>query len=120
MTTGKVDSAKGAKMLRKSGFDRKPKGKNPLRFGADDLGQSCPQHCPQHVDPFFDPSTEPLGTPLSVREAASLIGCSPWTVRQKYLPAGLPHLRLGPTGKLVFYRNQIVNWILEKQKNERR
>ena len=58
---------------------------------------------------------ELLGQPLSIKEAASLIGCSPWTVRQKYVPLGLPHLRSGPNGKLIFYRNQIIRWLLERQ-----
>jgi hypothetical protein len=31
------------------------------------------------------------------------------------LPSGLPYFRIGKAGKLTFYRNQIVRWILEKQ-----
>lgn len=58
---------------------------------------------------------ELLGQPLSIREAAKLIGCSSWTVRQKYVPLGLPHLRSGPNGKLIFYKNQIIDWLLERQ-----
>jgi hypothetical protein len=57
-----------------------------------------------------------LGEPLSVHDAARLIGCSAWTVRQKHLKAGLPCLRSGPSGRLTFYRNQVVAWILEQQK----
>jgi hypothetical protein len=60
-------------------------------------------------------STE-LGEPLSVYEVAKLIGCSAWTVRQKHLREGLPCFRSGPSGRLTFYRNQVVAWILEKQK----
>jgi hypothetical protein len=44
-----------------------------------------------------------------------LLGCSVWTVRQKYLPQGLPHLRASAAGKFVFFRKQIVNWILKRQ-----
>ena len=58
---------------------------------------------------------ELLGQPLSIREAAKLIGCSSWTVRQKYVPLGLPHLRSGPNGKLIFYKNQIIHWLIERQ-----
>ena len=58
---------------------------------------------------------ELLGDALSIREAAKLIGCSSWTVRQKYVPLGLPHLRSGPNGKLIFYKNQIIRWLLERQ-----
>jgi phage terminase Nu1 subunit (DNA packaging protein) len=57
-----------------------------------------------------------LGEPLSVYDAARLIGCSPWTVRQKHVKAGLPCFRSGSSGRLTFYRNQVVAWILEKQK----
>lgn len=72
-----------------------------LRFSP---GQSCPQQYPQA-----------LGPPLSIRAVAELLGCSAWTVRQKYLPQGLPYLRSGPTGKLVFFRDQVTQWILKRQ-----
>jgi len=74
-------------------------------------GQSCPQHYPQAVEY----GNEPLGAPLSIREVARLIGCSAWTVRQSYLPQGLPHLRSGPHGKLIFFRDQVIRWILQHQ-----
>jgi hypothetical protein len=57
-----------------------------------------------------------LGQPLSIREVAKLIGCSPWNVRQRYIPQGLPHLRSGPSGKLIFYRDQVVRWVLVQQR----
>jgi len=56
-----------------------------------------------------------LGRPLSIREVAKLIGCSAWTVRQKYVPRGLPHLRSGPSGRLTFFENQVVHWVLAQQ-----
>lgn len=56
-----------------------------------------------------------LGEPLGIREVAQLIGCSPWTVRQRYVPAGLPCLRSTPNGKLLFYKNQVIQWLLLKQ-----
>jgi hypothetical protein len=59
-----------------------------------------------------------LGEPLSVYDAARLIGCSAWTVRQKHVRAGLPCFRSGPSGRLTFYRNQVVAWILERQKEQ--
>jgi hypothetical protein len=55
-----------------------------------------------------------LGAPLGVRAVAELIGCSPWTVRQKLVTSGLPHLRFGANGKLVFYENQIIEWIVRQ------
>jgi hypothetical protein len=92
---------------RRSGFDMNAKGPEPLGFSRVGLGQSYPQHYP-HM-------TEPLGEPLSIRDVAQLIGCSPWTVRQRYLPQGLPHLRSGPAGKLIFFRDQVTRWILQRQ-----
>jgi hypothetical protein len=59
-----------------------------------------------------------LGPPLSIREVAALIGCSAWTVRQKYVPLGLPHFRTGSTGKLLFYKDQVIRWLLGQQKGE--
>jgi phage terminase Nu1 subunit (DNA packaging protein) len=60
-----------------------------------------------------------LGEPLSVYDAARLIGCSAWTVRQKHVRQGLPCFRSGPSGRLIFYRNQVVAWILEKQNQQK-
>jgi len=56
-----------------------------------------------------------LGVPLSIRQVAAMLGCSPWTVRQQHIPAGLPHFRSGPQGKLVFFRDQVVAWVLRQQ-----
>ena len=76
-------------------------------FAASYPGQLYPDDYPGDSDP--------LGVPISIREVANVLGVSPWTVRQKYLPQGLPHLRSGPQGKLVFYRQQVIRWILERQ-----
>jgi hypothetical protein len=86
---------------------------NPMEIldsGDQSLGQRRPQHCPQAEECFS------LGVPMSIADVAALLGCSPWTVRQKYLPKGLPHLRASHAGKLIFFRNQIVDWVLEHQK----
>jgi hypothetical protein len=72
-------------------------------------GQNYPQHYPQSNVPA-------LGEPMSIFDVASLLGCSIWTVRQKYLPHGLPHLRATATGKIVFFRQQVVDWILKQQR----
>jgi excisionase family DNA binding protein len=94
------------RVLRKSGFGFDPKPTDLLGFAAPDLGQRYQQHC---LPP------EPMGVPLSIREAARLIGCSLWTVRQTLMPRGLPHFRAGG-GKLIFYTNQITRWIENQQK----
>jgi hypothetical protein len=62
---------------------------------------------------------ELLGEPLAIGEVARLIGVSVWTVRQQCLRQGLPHFRASRSGRLIFYRNQVVRWLIEKQ-NERR
>jgi len=56
-----------------------------------------------------------LGPPLDIRQAAELIGCSPWTVRQTLIPRGLPYLRFTANGRLIFYRDQVVRWIENQQ-----
>jgi hypothetical protein len=62
----------------------------------------------------------PLGIPLNIAEAARLIGCSPWTVRQTLIPQGLPHFRFTANGRLVFYQHQIVRWIENQQQGGKR
>jgi hypothetical protein len=57
-----------------------------------------------------------LGRALDIRAVAYLIGCSPWTVRQKLIRVGLPHFRSGASGKLIFYEAQVVRWIESQQK----
>ena len=79
-----------------------------LNIPRDRLGQQYPHHYPQ--------ANDALGEPLTIRDVARLLGCSDWTVRHAYLPKGLPYLRSGPLGKLIFYRNQVVQWILEHQR----
>jgi hypothetical protein len=74
------------------------------------LGQSYPRRYPG--------SESPLGAPLSIRDVAGLIGCSAWTVRQKFIPLGLPHLRSGPSGRLTFFSNQVVAWVLAQQQRK--
>jgi hypothetical protein len=91
-----------------------------LHLSAVSLGQNCPPCCPQGCPPSDEqesPSfSDPLGVPLSIRQAAALIGVSAWTIRQRYLAAGLPHFRSTPQGKLIFYKNQIINWLLTEQR----
>ena len=59
-----------------------------------------------------------LGEPLDLRGVAELIGCSTWTVRQTLIPRGLPCFRSGPGGRLIFFRSQVVRWILRHQRKE--
>jgi hypothetical protein len=97
-------------------------GKQALILRA--LGQSAPSNAtgsllaglPARL-PAASPATagRDLGVPLGLREVAELIGLSPWTVRQVLLKKGLPHFRSGASGKLIFYRDQVIRWITKSQ-----
>jgi hypothetical protein len=65
--------------------------------------------------PAFGPPASALGQPLCIEQAAELIGCSPWTVRQTLIPRGLPHFRFRASGRLIFYRDQVIRWIENQQ-----
>lgn len=88
---------------------------SPLRGG-----KRFPPHFPPPPGPFLREqgpflsapgSGDRLGAPLDINEAAGLIGCSPWTVRQTLIPRGLPHFRFKASGRLIFYKNQVIRWI---------
>jgi hypothetical protein len=100
-------------VTRKSRFTGDQNAKEPLDFSDVRGGQSDPRHCP-----YPESSECPLGVPLNIEDVAMLLGCSPWTVRQRYLPQGLPHFRASASGKFVFFRRQILDWILERQRKE--
>lgn len=103
------------KMTRKSGFDLGQNSKEFPSLGALRLGQNYPQHYPHREESRLLLGDDILGEPLSVRGVAKLIGCSAWTIRQRYLPAGLPHHRLTRNGKLIFYKQQVIRWLLNEQ-----
>jgi hypothetical protein len=98
---------------RTSGQRSWPQGKRVFNFSPARVGHSSPHPCPTQYPHPGD--ADPLGTPLSIGGVAALIGCSVWTVRQKYLPLGLPHWRLGDKGKLTFYRTQVIRWLVLQQ-----
>jgi hypothetical protein len=96
---------------------------NPLAIQVippTSLGHSYPRQYPQphggNRQTIEPAERSPLGLPLSIREVARMIGCSAWTIRQRHIPAGLPHFRAGSNGKLVFFREQVIAWILQQQK----
>jgi len=104
---------------RKSGFQGNDKGAESLDFSSVRVGQSCPQQYPQSAE-VLQAANSPgsLGEPMDIGQVAALLGCSVWTVRQRYLPQGLPHLRACASGKLVFFREQVIGWILKRQKQK--
>jgi hypothetical protein len=91
-----------------------------LRFRDSSLGQWNPQHCPQSAESTSQPprSPAPLGDPLTIDGVAELLGCSPWTIRQRYLRQGLPHLQASARGKLIFFREQIIAWVEKRQRRK--
>lgn len=101
------------RILRTSGLPPSPNAKRILAFAPISLGHSCPQQYPQRCPHLEAPHS--LGEPLSICETARVIGCSAWTVRQKLIPLGLPVFRSGPSGRLIFYRDQVVRWIQFRQ-----
>lgn len=106
---------------RKSGFTGDAKGAEGLDFSPVALGQSCPQQYPHPAESIqATNSAGSLGDPMDVSHVAALLGCSAWTVRQRYLPQGLPHLRTCASGKLVFFREQVIGWILKRQQQRQK
>jgi len=90
-----------------------------LEFSVSDLGQRKPRHCPPSAEVIQAANSRgSLGDPMDIGQVAALLGCSAWTVRQRYLPQGLPHLRACASGKLVFFREQVIGWILKRQKQK--
>lgn len=87
-------------------------GAETLSVSAFQGGQrkpySCPEDCPQ--------AESALGEPMDIEDVAMLLGCSVWTIRQRYLREGLPHLRASERGRFVFFREQVIDWILERQR----
>lgn len=102
-----------------------PKAAKPAQirpFSASSPGQCWPGHWPgqpgppvRETGPILCASGAALGAPLNISEVAELIGCSPWTVRQTLIPRGLPHFRLKASGRLIFYRDQVIRWIENQQ-----
>ena len=104
--------------IRKSGKGESGKRSGLLEFPNLCLGQRNPMRCPsQETDSAA--AENPLGEALGIRQVSRLIGCSVWMVRNRLLARGLPHLRLTPGGRLFFYRNQVLEWLVEIQKERR-
>jgi hypothetical protein len=96
-----------------SALHERAKHAKTLDLSPSGLGQQCSGQLPDHY-PY---SSALFGESLGVREVADLLGCSPWTVRNKYLPQGLPHVRASSAGKIVFFRGQVIQWILKQQQH---
>jgi len=105
----------------KYGLSETPKAAERLEFSRSGPGQRNPQRCPQ-VPGGSHSSVSPgsLGEPMDIGQVAALLGCSAWTVRHRYLAQGLPHLRACASGKLVFFREQVIGWILKRQQQRQK
>jgi hypothetical protein len=100
---------------------RRAKAAESLNFSSLHLGQMNPQHCPHPEGGVSEPpSSAILGQPLNIGQVATLLGCSAWTVRQRYLPQGLPYLRASANGRLVFFRDQVTEWVIRRQQLQNR
>ena len=97
-----------------SGFGNDAEPAPNQRISRSRVGQRDPQQKPGLT--VAPNALSALGEPLTIRMVSAMLGCSAWTIRQRYIPEGLPHLRSGPAGKLVFFRNQVVQWILQQQR----
>jgi len=106
---------------RESGMAARPKKADLGQFWPSRLGQQCPTHCPpQPAAPGGQPTPSGadsrLGQALDIGQVARLVGCSPWSIRNTWIPRGLPHFRSGASSKLIFYTDQVVSWIERQQK----
>lgn len=106
-----------------SAFGATSKSAETLDIAHSSLGQRCPSPCPEscphppaHETNASHDAEDRLGAAMNIGQVARLLGCSVWTVRQRYMPQGLPHLRVSAVGKIVFFRSQVVDWILKQQK----
>lgn len=105
-----------------SDFVHSAKPPKTLAISPSGRGQRYPHPCPEQYpypgNQSSDVSADLLGPPLTIREVARMFGCSAWTVRQRLIPLGLPYFRLTPNGKLMFFHNQIVRWVIERQRQK--
>jgi hypothetical protein len=105
---------------RMSGFARSPKAMEMQQISESSVAESWARQRARGraVEDADAAVFDGLGAPLSIRAVARMLGCSPWTVRQQHIPAGLPHFRSGPQGKIVFFRDQVVQWVLRQQQRK--
>ena len=105
-----------------SGIGRTTNTAQSRELAASALGQGRPSQYPsgsQLAPPNSRTAASRLGSPLDVKGVARLLSCSPWSIRHTWIPRGLPHLRSGPAGKLVFFEAQLVAWIERQQQGGR-
>jgi len=110
---------------KESGIERRAKAAILQELGLSAIGQHYPKHYPTQPVASGGQLTASgaesrLGHPLDIRQVARLVGCSPWSIRNTWIPNGLPHFRSGASSKLIFYEAQVVRWIERQQQGGQR
>lgn len=105
---------------KESGIGRTPNAAELLEIMRPPVGQHCPTQKPKPPEPSggrpaATGSGTRLGQPLNISQVARLLGCSPWSIRNTWIPRGLPHFRSGASSKLIFFEAQVVRWIERQQ-----
>jgi hypothetical protein len=105
---------------KESGIGKAPNAAQLLELMRPPLGQHCPTEKPSRPElsdgqPAASGAALRLGTPLDIRQVAALVGCRPWSIRNTWIPKGLPHFRSGASSKLIFFEAQVVRWIERQQ-----
>lgn len=114
MTTRNAIELDRHKETRKSGFGHHPNLAETLEIAHPDVGQLYPQDYP-HPEQTNGADDNELGEAIGIATVAKMLRCSTWTVRNKWVPQGLPHIRASRKGRMVFHRNQVNRWILKRQ-----
>jgi hypothetical protein len=109
----KARAAGSQKRARLPGLTAPARGRRRAGRGRAQPGAFLPE--PRAFGRALQADPGLLGMPLNIAEVAHLIGCSPWSVRQTLIPRGLPHFRFTANGRLIFYRDQVIRWIENKQ-----
>jgi hypothetical protein len=107
---------------KESGIGRAASAAELLEMMRPPIGQHCPTQKPTPPKGFggqraasSGPAAARLGQPLDIGEVARLLGCSPWSIRNTWIPRGLPHFRSGASSRLIFFEVQVVRWIENQQ-----
>ena len=102
-----------------SDFGSADKSTTNMDFSLSALAENGARHSARSARQGTQHTLPELGEPLAIGEVARLLGCSEWTVRQRHMRLGLPYLRTSATGKLVFFRGQVIDWIVERQRRQK-
>lgn len=105
---------------KESGFAGAPKAAQVLEMMRPPVGQRCPTQKPMpegaaRAKTGSAAASDRLGSPLNIGQVAAMLGCSPWSIRNTWIPKGLPFFRSGASSRLIFFEAQVVRWIEHQQ-----